>query len=91
MVKITIRDDGQGFETDEQEKASGDHFGLSIMKARATRIGGKLTIRSQPGNGTVVTLVWVSNYARDALKSEGEQSSFEYGSTILSLNSDLSK
>ncbi len=53
---IDISDDGQGF--DPQQPAAGDHFGLSIMRARAARIGGRLVITSGPGAGTRVTLAW---------------------------------
>jgi signal transduction histidine kinase len=33
------------------------HFGLMGMRERAKRVGGELTITSQPGAGTQVTLV----------------------------------
>jgi signal transduction histidine kinase len=60
-IQITIADDGQGFDPKNQAAMPGDHFGLSIMKARAARIGGNLVIHSQPGKGTKVTLTWKSN------------------------------
>jgi nitrate/nitrite-specific signal transduction histidine kinase len=36
----------------------GDHFGLSIMRARAARVGGRLQVDAQPGRGTRVALYW---------------------------------
>ena len=52
QVVLVVRDDGGGFEL---EQASGDrHFGIKIMHARAERSGGKLTIRSTPGDGTTL-------------------------------------
>jgi signal transduction histidine kinase len=33
-------------------------MGLGIMRERAQAIGGHLTIASQPGQGTQVTVVW---------------------------------
>ena len=57
-AEIAIVDDGCGFDSEAQEEAAGDHFGLSIMKARAARVGGKLAIRSHVGRGTEVVLTW---------------------------------
>ena len=37
---------------------NGEHFGLSIMQARAARIDGAITIDSQPGQGTRIILRW---------------------------------
>ena len=51
-VMMTVRDDGQGFETDST-KSSGS--GLAIMSHRASLIGGTWTLASSPGHGTSVT------------------------------------
>jgi len=50
-VVVEIRDNGQGF--DPAAKHPG-HFGLESMRSRATEIGGRLTIASTLGLGTVV-------------------------------------
>jgi PAS domain S-box-containing protein len=57
MIRITIEDDGRGFDPNMPFQ-SGDHFGLSIMRARAVRIGGEVQIISSPGNGTRIILTW---------------------------------
>jgi signal transduction histidine kinase len=49
-VKLTVRDDGAGFET--QHGTNG--FGIRCMKQRAERIGASFRIRSSPGHGTLV-------------------------------------
>ena len=55
--RILIEDDGIGLSVKEgQSGNSGDHIGLSIMRDRARRIGGELTIESEPGEGTRVLL-----------------------------------
>jgi two-component system nitrate/nitrite sensor histidine kinase NarX len=54
-VTITVEDDGCGFDP-QASSGSGEHFGLSIMRARAARIGGDLTIQSKRGTGTRVSL-----------------------------------
>lgn len=53
---VMIEDDGQGFDT--SQPASGGHFGLQIMQARAKHIGGEISIQSTPGSGTRITLMW---------------------------------
>jgi signal transduction histidine kinase len=50
-VLVEVRDNGQGFDA---SAAHPGHFGLDSMRSRATEIGGRLTIASAPGYGTVV-------------------------------------
>lgn len=54
-MEMAIRDDGVGFETGN---ITGDHLGLSIMEERAAAIGADLAIRTEPGQGTEVTVSW---------------------------------
>jgi signal transduction histidine kinase len=51
QVVVEIRDNGHGFDPDDGHP---DHFGLESMRSRAAEIGGRLTIASAPGSGTVV-------------------------------------
>jgi len=53
-VKITIEDDGQGFDT----AALGDNhgFGLRSMQGRAEAVGAHFEVRSTPGGGTKVVV-----------------------------------
>jgi signal transduction histidine kinase len=53
-TKLTIQDDGMGFDNDV--KASTGHFGLVGMRERAELAGGKLKIESGKGKGTKVVL-----------------------------------
>jgi PAS domain S-box-containing protein len=55
QVRLRVSDDGQGF---DPNLTGTDHLGLGIMRERAEAIGATLTIESQPGQGTQVTLVW---------------------------------
>lgn len=50
--EVKITDNGKGF--DPENAASG--FGMSTLKKRAEEIGGKLSISSEPGEGTTVLL-----------------------------------
>jgi len=53
-IKISIQDDGQGFNVYEQ--GAPGHFGLAIMQERAQEINGHLTIHSESNRGTAVNL-----------------------------------
>lgn len=52
QVQLQVQDDGQGFNLDHPIPSGG--FGLIGMQQRAERIGGRLTVTSRPGQGTVV-------------------------------------
>ena len=52
---ILIEDDGVGFDG-KVYGSPGEHVGLSIMRERALRIGGRLRVDSEPGEGTRVVL-----------------------------------
>jgi signal transduction histidine kinase len=57
QVCISIRDNGQGFESREAgEESRYSGLGLRNMQQRAHRLGGDLLIESKPGEGTSVTL-----------------------------------
>jgi signal transduction histidine kinase len=51
-VRAIIEDDGLGF--DPRQASNGDHLGLYGMRERAELLQGKMTIESEPGQGTSV-------------------------------------
>lgn len=57
---MTIQDNGQGFDTEKIGEPTGSHVGLHIMQERAKRIRAVLEIRSQPQQGTTVSLTGAS-------------------------------
>lgn len=57
---MTIQDNGQGFDTEKIGEPTGSHVGLHIMQERAKRIHAVLEIRSQPQQGTTVSLTVAS-------------------------------
>lgn len=60
-VRLSIRDDGRGFDQAASNGGSG-HFGLIGMRERAEQIGGSLSIHSANGSGTeIVVDVPISN------------------------------
>jgi signal transduction histidine kinase len=54
-LRLTIRDDGSGL-WQLPEISAQQGFGLTNMRERAEDMGGRLTIESQPGAGTTVTV-----------------------------------
>jgi signal transduction histidine kinase len=52
LVRLSIQDDGSGFNAEDATSSEAGHFGLLGMRERAEKIGGTLTILSRPGSGT---------------------------------------
>lgn len=58
MLELVVADDGRGFDpSDRRHGPEGGHLGLALLRDRAARAGGELTLDSTPGNGTCVRLV----------------------------------
>jgi PAS domain S-box-containing protein len=55
-LRLSVTDDGRGFEVDPDFRAYGGHWGLLGMKERAGQLHGTLTVRSAPGQGTTVAI-----------------------------------
>jgi len=51
-LSLSIQDDGSGFDTDNIIPLGVGHYGLTGMRERAERIGGRLTLKSRLGQGT---------------------------------------
>jgi len=64
-IELSIRDDGRGFDP-ERTTASG-HYGLSMMRERAEAVHARLSITSQPGHGTQLTIRWTEAGKKVAL------------------------
>jgi signal transduction histidine kinase len=50
-VQVSVRDDGVGFDTTTQSTSA---HGLLGMRFRVEAEGGRLTVQSAPGTGTVI-------------------------------------
>jgi signal transduction histidine kinase len=61
-VKLTVSDQGRGFEVPERLRmlTEAGHFGLVSMYERLELVGGTLHLTSEPGQGTMVA-AWVSS------------------------------
>ncbi len=56
-VRLTVADDGAGFDPESVVTGPGSGFGLISMRERAESLGAKYRIASQPGAGTEVEVV----------------------------------
>lgn len=65
MLELHIRDDGRGF--DALEQLPPGHYGLSMMRERAEAVGARLSITSQSGHGTELTVRWTEAGKKEAL------------------------
>ena len=58
---LLVEDDGVGFSAPRQAAGRpGEHIGLSILEERARRIGARLEIESEPGEGTRVEVTFTA-------------------------------
>ncbi|NUR30192.1 MAG: sensor histidine kinase [Catenulispora sp.] len=56
VVVLDVVDDGKGFDPAvAAPSADGTGYGLSAMRSRLSQIGGRLTIESEPGDGTAIS------------------------------------
>lgn len=67
-VRVTIEDNGRGFDVDAVLKSGEKNRGTGLigMEERAAFLGGSLTIKSQPGRGTQILTQFPANGRRDS-------------------------
>jgi two-component system nitrate/nitrite sensor histidine kinase NarX len=68
-ARLEIEDNGRGF---DPNNIPANHFGLSIMQERAETIQAQLTVESEIGKGSKVTLEW-----RESLNVPGASSTLQ--------------
>ena len=56
--QVLVEDDGIGIGAPVMGGNPGEHIGLSIMRERASSVGGELRIESEPGEGTSIELTF---------------------------------
>ncbi len=55
-VRLEVTDNGIGFNLEDKDLDAGEAVGLLGMRERAELVGGTLTIRTSPGQGTEITV-----------------------------------
>ncbi|WP_158748554.1 sensor histidine kinase [Acidobacterium sp. S8] len=53
-LRMTIQDDGRGFEGSPEEYRKNGHFGITGMRERAEQIGARFTVTSKQDEGTAI-------------------------------------
>lgn len=70
-VEMTLRDDGVGF--DVEAPGPEGHYGMTMMRERATVGGGTLAIQSVSGEGTTITVRFPTSWLQEEEnQSQGE-------------------
>lgn len=54
LIELAVEDDGRGFDQVTAPGQRDGHFGLQGMYERVKRLGGKLVVKSKPGQGTSI-------------------------------------
>ncbi len=62
-VEFVLRDDGVGFDGDAPEPEG--HFGLTMMRERATVGGGTFEVSSAPGEGATITVRFPTSWLQE--------------------------
>ncbi|RMF00027.1 MAG: sensor histidine kinase [Chloroflexi bacterium] len=73
---FSVTDDGTGFET--STASPNGHYGLKIMRERAEEVGGRLEVKSSPGNGTQIIGHFPNAVVNDALLATCSRLQCEY-------------
>jgi PAS domain S-box-containing protein len=55
-ARVTVHDDGRGFDPDASSAGMEEHIGLRVMRERAEEVGGSLNLKSASGQGTELTV-----------------------------------
>ena len=63
-LHLVVRDDGSGFDA---EQVAPGHMGLRSMQERASELGALLTVESEAGHGTQVTLQWTADAGQEVV------------------------
>jgi signal transduction histidine kinase len=52
VVRLSVQDDGCGFDVEHAAQAESGHFGLAGIRERVHNLGGELSLLSRPGQGS---------------------------------------
>jgi signal transduction histidine kinase len=71
-VEMVLRDDGVGFDSDAPEPEG--HFGLTMMRERATVGGGSFAVKAAPGEGATITVRFPTSWLQAEPTGEAQES-----------------
>jgi GAF domain-containing protein len=58
QVRLSVEDQGQGFDATQRKQEGVSNFGLQIMRERIEKVGGRMEIKTAPGQGTQIILTY---------------------------------
>src|SRR6266496_236470 len=92
QLRVNVRDNGFGIDPQVLRSGREGHWGLSGMRERAERIGGRLTVWTRPAGGTEIELSVPATLAVESKSSNGASNWFVklYGGKIKG-RSDINK
>jgi signal transduction histidine kinase len=70
-LKVVVQDNGRGFDWRKALANPGKHLGLIGMKERAESLGGRLEVRSSPGQGTTLLIEVPMDQTGGDVRGEG--------------------
>jgi ligand-binding sensor domain-containing protein/signal transduction histidine kinase len=70
-LRLSMKDDGTGFSRENGNVRPG-HYGLIGMKERAAQIGAELSVASEPGRGTTISVLLPTKIAAPFLVAAGK-------------------
>ena len=70
-VTLVLRDDGVGYDTSAPEPEG--HYGLTMMRERATVGGGSYEVTSAPGEGTTITVRFPTSWLQEDSDRDGRE------------------
>jgi signal transduction histidine kinase len=65
-ARVTVHDDGRGFDSNASSAKMEEHVGLRVMRERAEEVGGSLSLKSTAGQGTELVVRLPVNGANHA-------------------------
>jgi signal transduction histidine kinase len=77
IVVLTLRDDGGGFDVEAPPPEG--HFGLTMMRERALVGGGTYELKSEPGEGTTITVRFPTSWLQQQEPPPGEAATGDGG------------
>ena len=71
-VQMVVRDDGVGFDTTAPGPEG--HYGMTMMRERATVASGTFDVKSAPGQGTTITVRFPTSWLQEGSPGQPESS-----------------